>query len=166
MFSSDSPCSVRRFLGIASAALSLAAAPGAALAQGRSSVGAGRVSAQIAAGTLATPVSFVVGGLGSRWVAEKLGAGDGVARTTAYVGAWTGALVGTAAVPSLVVRGGNYPAALGGALIGGAAAGAAVLLGRGTFGRSASCNAVCVALGVVVVALPAVGATVAYNQSR
>jgi hypothetical protein len=52
-------------------------------AQERSTVGAGRVSAQIAAGTLATPVSFVVGGLGSRWVARTLGADEGAARTTA-----------------------------------------------------------------------------------
>jgi hypothetical protein len=69
-------------------------------------------------------------------------------------------------VPSLIVRGGTYPAAVAGALAGGLVAGAAVWVGRSTFGRAASCNVFCVALGAAVLALPAVGATVAYNRSR
>src|SRR5688572_10931361 len=86
------------------------------------SLSAARVTAQVGLGTLATPVAFVAGGLGSRLVARTVGVGDESARRVAYVGAYAGVWLATAGIPAAIGRDGRFPAALAGSALGMAAA--------------------------------------------
>ena len=125
-----------------------------------------KVGLQLGIGTLVTPVAFVVGGLGSKWVARQAGATEAQESQVAYFGAWGLAGLTTAAIPPLLVRGGNYPTALAGTLAGGAAAGVMVWAGRAMFHDKAGCGVLCTSWGIVAFALPATGATFWYNRSR
>jgi len=150
----------------------LALLPGALGAQsGVPSIGAGRVAAQVAAGTVALPVGYVAGGLATRQVARWLGASDDAASRAADVGAYVGTALGTAGAVSLVgARGpgvGSYPAAVGGAVLGGAASMLVVrAVRRPNDAPAKACHVGCVLASALVVALPSVGATVAYDASR
>jgi hypothetical protein len=131
------------------------------------SLSAARVTAQVGLGTLATPVAFVAGGLGSRMVARAVGASDESARRVAYVGAYAGVWVATAAIPAAIGRDGRFPAALAGSALGMAAATGAVRLGNLLYDSGKrNCGVLCWTLGALVVALPSVGATIAYDASR
>jgi hypothetical protein len=129
-------------------------------------ISAGRAVAQGAAGLLGTPVGFVAGGLGARWSATRLGASEDGASSAGAVGGYVGAALATAAGPALVGPGsratGSYWAALGGAAAGGIGSFLIARLNRGvdlgTVPRLIST--------VLVVALPAAGATVVYDLSR
>lgn len=128
------------------------------------------VAGQVALGTLATPVGYLGGGLATRWTASKLGASDEAARRLAYVGAYTGAALTTAATVEYLGRtsrvGGSFPAVLGGAFAGELASWGVVELGRSLYGDSPGCNFMCNTLGAAAFVLPAVGATVAHSLSR
>jgi hypothetical protein len=125
-----------------------------------------KVGLQIGAGTIVAPVAFVVGGLATKWVVRHAGANEVQESRAAYAGAWGMTGLATAAVPPLLVRGGNYPAALAGTAIGGAAAGVMVWAGRTLFHENARCAVLCTSWGIVTFALPAAGATLLYNRSR
>jgi hypothetical protein len=135
------------------------------------SLSAARVTAQVGLGTLATPVAFVAGGLGSRLVVRAVGASEETARRVAYVGAYSGVWLATAAIPAAIARHGSFPAALAGSALGMAAATGTVRLGNHFYdtsgdSRKRRCGPLCWTLGALVVALPSIGATIAYDVSR
>jgi len=115
---------------------------------------------------LATPLGFVAGGLATRWVAYKIGSSDAAAERAAYVGAWTSATLAAATTPALVARGGAWPQAVAGAVAGGVVAAGVVWIGRRVYRPRPRCSFSCALLGAAVFALPAGGATWAYNRSR
>lgn len=158
---------------VALAAVALAAAPGRAAAQDDAtpSLSGLRVAAQVGTGVLATPVGFVGGGVATEWLARRLGASEERASRLAYVGAYGGAALLTAAGPALVgARGpgrGSYAAAVGGALVGGAVSALIVRLeDHGPDEPHPPCRLRCTLAAVAVFALPSVGATVGYDVSR
>lgn len=135
-------------------------------------LGTGRVVGQIASGVALAPVGFVAGGLTTRWVARRFGAGDDRQASLGYVGAWTGAGLATAAGPALVgARGpgtGSYPAAIGGAAVGGLLSWAIVRLNKKAVEahEPRPCHLVCIVSTVAIATLPSIGATIAYDASR
>jgi len=135
------------------------------------SLNAPRVAGQILGGTLATPVSFVIGGFATRTVARFLGVGDDMASRLAHVGGWSAAALGTAAVPPLAGRQkgihGSYSAAVGGAVVGGLLSwGIVKLFDDDGESPDFRCHTLCTVAGLAVFVLPSVGATVAWNASR
>ena len=131
------------------------------------SLSAARVSAQVVGGTLVAPVAFIGGGILTKRVARGLGAGEEAAGKSAYVGAYTSTLLATAAVPALIGRDGRFPAALGGSALGMLASLGVARVGNWRYdGDRRACDVLCWTLGVLVVALPSIGATVLYDQSR
>lgn len=152
-------------------ALLAACAPGVVHAQEARPLGPARVGAQVAAGTLATPIGFIAGGVLTERVAERLGMDDPRASRVAMVGAWTGAALATAAGPALVgARGpgrGSYPAAVGGAVVGGLGSLLLVRLNDRTGDDPRPpCRVRCTLAAVAVFTLPSIGATVGYDLSR
>jgi hypothetical protein len=131
---------------------------------------AGRVAAEVAVGALGTPIGFVAGGLLTKRVALLVGAGDDAASRAAYVGAWTGAALATAAGPRIIgARGpvtGSYWAAVGGAVAGGLGSFLVVRLNDRDDDEPRACRVRCVASSAAVFLLPSVGATVGFNLSR
>lgn len=128
----------------------------------------GAVAGQIATGIVGTAVGFVGGGVTTRWIAGRLGAGEDGAARAGYAGAYLGGAFLTAVGPALIGRrdnaAGSYMTAVGGAAAGGIVAlGVKELGSRGAFGDSGFFTWIA---GIVVVALPSVGATVAYNSTR
>lgn len=128
------------------------------------------VAGQLVLGTLATPAGYVGGGLATRWVATRLGASEDAARKAAYVGAYSGAAIATAATVEFLGRTGrvegSFPATLGGAVAGELASWGVVELGRTLFRDSPDCNLFCNVLGASAFVLPSVGATVGHALSR
>jgi hypothetical protein len=148
------------------AAILLCASTGGAQ-QSAPTLSAARVTAQVGLGTLATPVAFVAGGVGSRMVARAVGASDVTAKKVAYVGAYAGVWMATAAIPAAIGGHGHFPAALAGSALGMAAATGTVRIGNHFYDSGArKCGVVCWTLGALVVALPSIGATLAYDASR
>lgn len=137
-----------------------------ALAQRQAAPSGVKVGMEIVTGTVVAPLVFIGGGVTTKWIARRLGATERVESRSAYVGAWTMTGLVTAAVPPLLVHGGNYPAALAGTAIGGAAAAAMVWAGRSMFREAEHCGVVCTVWGVAAFALPATGATLLYHRSR
>lgn len=133
-------------------------------------VGVGRATAQVTLGTVGTIGGFVAGGLATRWVARRAGADADRASRLAYVGAWTTAALATPVAPMLIGGQGDvhgsYPAALAGTLAGGAASLAIVTAGRRGAFDCRWCAPVRVLAGVSAFVLPALGATIAFNESR
>ncbi len=158
---------VRRLFLLAVAAAFL---PPSALAQGRTdppSLSSARVTAQVLGGTVAGPVAFFGGGIATKRVARAFGADDERAGRAAYVGAYASTWLATAAVPALVGRDGKFPAALGGSALGMLAAAGLVRVGNWRYdGDRRECGPLCWTMGALVFALPSIGATVAYDQSR
>lgn len=128
------------------------------------------VAGQLVLGTLATPVGFVGGGLATRWAASRLGASEDAARKAAYVGAYTGAALTTAATVEYLGRtgrvSGSFPVTLGGAVAGELASWGIVELGRELFSDSPECNVFCSLLGASAFVMPSVGATLGHALSR
>jgi hypothetical protein len=128
----------------------------------------GAVAGQVATGTLGTLVGFVGGGVTTRWIARRLGVSEDNAVRVASVGAFVGVSTVTPVGPALIGSRGDASGSYGSAIVG-AAAGALVGLGvkelgkRGAFGGS---GPVAWVAGLVIAALPSVGATVAYNATR
>jgi len=138
-----------------------------AQSQGAPSLSSARVTAQVAAGTVAAPVAFFGGGFASKRLARTLGASDAKASRAGYIGAYTSTLLATAALPAVIAGDGRFPAALGGSALGLLASVGLVKVGNWRYDSDRrSCSAVCWALGAMVVALPGIGATIAYDESR
>lgn len=155
----------RVVIGIAALAIRIAAPLHAQ--QHPAPVGFGRAVGQTAGGVAGTALGFVAGGLATRWVASRwAGASEDRASSVAMAGAYVGSALATAAGPTIVGPGssvrGTYWAALAGATAGGVGSFLLIHLNRavdlGTIPRLLS--------AVVVVALPAIGATAGYNLSR
>lgn len=130
-------------------------------------VSAGRQVAQVATGTLLTPVGFFGAGWAAEHLAEKAGWSEQRAKRAAYVAAYSGAALAAAAGPTLVGDHGRFSAALGGSVLGMGAAVLSSRLGNALYdGDKRRCGVLCWTLGALTVALPSIGATVAYTASR
>lgn len=131
------------------------------------SLSSARVAAQIGVGSIAAPVAFFGTGIASKRVAQAFGASEGAASRAGYIGAYTGTWLATAAVPAAIGRDGRFPAALAGSAAGLLASWGTVRLGNWRYdGGRRECGLLCWTMGAAVVALPSVGATLAYNASR
>ena len=127
----------------------------------------GRVAGQVALGAVMTPVAFFGAGWLADHVATRRGASEEGSSRAGYVTAYTASWLAAAAGPTLVGRDGRFPAALGGSLAGFGAAFLTVKLGNFIWDRDRrECGVACWTLGAVTVALPSIGATIAYNASR
>jgi hypothetical protein len=148
------------------ALIGVLAAPAAAQQEESPTLSNARVAAQITTGALLSPIAF----FGTGWLTDRLFThdpkGEGVRRFQ-YVASFTATWLAAAAGPAMVGRGGSYPAALGGSMVGMGGSLLTVQLGNKLFddGRR-SCNVICWSLGALTVALPSIGATIAYNASR
>lgn len=84
-----------------------------------------------------------------------------------YVAAYTGVWLAAASGPIMAGNDGNAMAALGGSLGGLAGAFVTTKLGNWRYDEDRhGCGPLCWTLGIVTVALPSIGATLAYNASR
>ena len=155
-----------RRAAVVALALACAIHPNRAGAQASSQPSGGRIAAQIGTGVVLAPVGFLVGGLGTRWMAGHLGASEEGARRAATVGAWATAAAVTSLSPPLLKRGGAWPHSVGGVALGGAAAGMLIWAGRARYRGADYCRILCSTLGVAALVLPSVGATILYNRSR
>lgn len=134
---------------------------------GAPSLSAARVTAQVVAGTVAAPVAFFGAGIATKRIAKAMGADDDRAGRAAYIAAYTSTWLATAAVPAAIGRDGKFPAALGGSALGMLAGAGLVRVGNWRYDADRrECGALCWTMGALVFALPSIGATVVYNQSR
>lgn len=162
---------MRHMAGITRAALLALVVAGAgsrAQAQeGAPSLSAARVTAQVVAGTVAAPIAFFGAGIATKRIAKSMGADDDRAGRAAYIAAYTSTWLATAAVPAAIGGDGKFPAALGGSALGMLAAAGLVRLGNWRYDADRrECGALCWTMGALVFALPSIGATVVYDQSR
>lgn len=130
-----------------------------------------RVVAQVGTGVLLGPLGYVGGGLGTRYVARRLGASQGTASYLAEKAAYVGTAAATAAGPSLVgARGpghGSYFGALGGATVGMFGSALVARLNRPAPDRpDPPCRLVCRVSAFAAFTLPAIGGTLGYNLTR
>ena len=137
--------------------------------RGQPAVTGGRLLAEVGAGTAVLPIGFIGGGIATRWVARRFGAGDDAASSAGLIGAYTIATFATAIPPTLIGQGGrhatgSYLAALAGTAIGGLGSFALIRLNRTDTDRP--CHIVCTVSFAGVILLPAVGATTGFNLSR
>jgi hypothetical protein len=128
----------------------------------------GAITAQVSTGIVGTAAGFVGGGLVTRWAAERLGQDEESRGKTALVGAYATSVVFTAVGPALIgsrnTDKGSFGAAVGGAAIGLTTAAILRKIGRkGVFGES---GPVALVVGAAIIALPSVGATIAFNRTR
>lgn len=131
------------------------------------SLSSARVAAQVSLATLAAPVGFFGIGATTKKLAIRFGVENERAGKLAYVAAYTGAWLGAAAVPAWVGKDGKFPAALGGSAVGMLASLGVARLGNLRYDTDArECGPICWTMGALVFALPGVGATIAYNESR
>ena len=143
-------------------------APLAAGAQdGPPSLSSARVAAQVGGATLVAPIAFFGSGVVTKRLARKMGADNERAGRSAYIAAYSATWLATAAVPAVVGRDGRFPAALGGSALGMLAAVGVARVGNWRYDADRrECGVLCWGLGALVVALPGIGATIAYDQSR
>lgn len=139
--------------------------------RGQPAVTGGRLLAEVGAGTAATPIGFIGGGIATRWVARRFGASDDAAGSAALVGAYTVAALATAVPPTLIGQAGrhatgSYLAALAGTAIGGLGSFALIRLNRQRGEDSRPCHLICTVSFAGVILLPSVGATTGFNLSR
>jgi hypothetical protein len=153
------------------AGLSFLLIPGARAAaqRGQPAVTGVRLLAEVGAGTAAMPIGFIGGGIATRWVARRFGAGDNAASSAGLVGAYTIAAFATAVPPTLIGQAGrhatgSYLAALAGTLVGGLGSFALIRLNRTDASRP--CHLICTVSFAGVILMPAVGATTGFNLSR
>lgn len=130
----------------------------------------GRLLAEVAAGTAATPIGFIGGGIATRWVARRFGAGQDAAGSAGLVGAYTIAALATAVPPTLIGQAGrhatgSYLAALAGTALGGLGSFALIRLNH-TSRTDRPCHFICTVSFAGVILLPSVGATTGFNLSR
>lgn len=160
------PRPVRHWAMVGVLALLAALAQPAAAQADPPSLSSARVAAQIATGAVLSPIAF----FGTGYLTDRIFHHDPKTervRRFQYVASFSATWLAAAAGPALVGRDGSYPAALGGSAVGMGGALVAAQLGNVLFddGRR-SCNVLCWSLGALTVALPSIGATIAYNVSR
>lgn len=157
----------RAWRGVAAVAVMLAGATPAVAQDEVPSLSSARVTAQVVAGVVATPVAFFGAGIATKRLWQALGASDEDAGRAAYVAAYSATWLAAASVPAAIGRDGRYPAALAGSALGLLAAKGLVELGNWRYDADRhACGVLCWTLGAAVVALPSVGATIAYDRSR
>jgi hypothetical protein len=139
-----------------------------ALAQGDlPAQSAPRIAGQLALGTALTPVGFFGAGWATKHAGLRLGWSAENASRAAYVAAYSGTALAAASGPVLIGRDGKSAAALGGSVLGIGAAVLSVRVGNWLWDDDKRrCGFGCWTLGAVTVALPSIGATVAYAASR
>ncbi|MCC6317981.1 MAG: hypothetical protein IT361_09845 [Gemmatimonadaceae bacterium] len=126
-----------------------------------------RLAGQLALGAALTPVGFVASGWATKHGARRLGWTEDHATRAAWIAAYTGTWLGAASGPILVGRDGRATAALGGSLVGLGTAALTVRVGNWLWDDDRrSCGLGCWTIGAVTIALPSIGATVAYAASR
>lgn len=153
-------------LAIAAVVPPLLARPAAAQAP---RLGAGRVAAQVATGTLGGAVGFVAGGLLTRSVVRHHGLDEESASHPAFLGALVGMTLLTPVGPAVVGNhqgAGSYLAAQGGALAGGLASALLIAGGRSGILDCRICGPLRIASGVAIALLPSIGATIGYDVTR
>lgn len=126
-----------------------------------------RVTAQVAIGTVLTPVGFIGAGWATKHLGRRAGWNDSTASRNAYIAAWTGAWLTAASGPIIAGRDGKPLAALGGSLAGIGAGLLTARLGNALWDDDRrDCGVGCWTVGLVTMALPSIGATAAYAASR
>lgn len=126
-----------------------------------------RIVGQLALGTALTPVGFFGAGWATKHAGRRMGWRDETASRAAFVAAYSGTWLAAASGPIAFGRDGKDAAALGGSLVGIGAAALTVRLGNLLWDDDRrNCGFGCWTLGAVTVALPSIGATVAYAASR
>ncbi|MBL8958551.1 MAG: hypothetical protein JNJ98_01775 [Gemmatimonadetes bacterium] len=125
-----------------------------------------RVTAQLAAGALLTPVGFFGSGWAAKRLAQRTDWSEGRIRRVAYVAAYAGAATATAAAPALIGDRGRYGAAFLGATAGIGVSALTARLGNARYDGGKRCGLACWGLGALAIAAPSVGATVGYQLSR
>lgn len=128
------------------------------------SQGVPRIAAQVAIGALLTPVAF----LGAGYLVERIGTGNEARQSKiAFTAAYTATVLAASTGPLLLGREGKPLAALGGSVAGLGAAVLSLKLGNWLWDDDRrACRIACWTLGAVTVALPSIGATLAYAVSR
>jgi hypothetical protein len=157
-----------RPLWIAAPALALQLASAQAFAQGDPPAqSAPRIFGQLALGTALTPVGFFGAGWATKHAGRRMGWTDANASRAAFIAAYSGTMLAAASGPILLGNDGKSAAALGGSLVGIGAAALSVKVGNWLWDDDRRrCGFGCWTLGAVTVALPSIGATVAYAASR
>jgi hypothetical protein len=118
-------------------------------------------------GAVLTPVAFFGSGWATKELSRSLGVRDTTASRAAYIAAYTGAWLAGASGAVAVGRDGKAGQALLGSLAGLGGAFLTTRLGNALYDDDRrACRVGCWALGIVTIALPSAGATVAYNASR
>ena len=150
------------------ALLAILIAGSEALAQGDPpSQSTPRIIGQLALGTALTPVGFFGAGWATKHAGRRWGWTDEAQSKAAFVAAYSGTMLAAASGPILLGRDGKSAAALGGSLAGIGAAALSVKVGNWLWDDDRRrCGFGCWTLGAVTVALPSIGATVAYAASR
>jgi hypothetical protein len=120
----------------------------------------------VATGTVLTPLGFFGAGWAVKRLAVRAGKESGDASRAAYVAAYTGAAIAASAGPALLVEEGHIGAALLGAGVGLGGSVLVAKLGNARYDQGRRCGVLCWTLGGLAVALPSVGATLAWNASR
>lgn len=143
-----------------------AAASGARAQEPLPSVSAAKVTLQVAAGAVFTPVGFFGTGWAAKRMAQRTDWPEGRVQRTAFVAAYTGAAAATAAAPALIGDRGRYGVAFLGAAAGIGASALTARLGNARYDGGARCGPLCLGLGALTISLPSIGATLAYNASR
>lgn len=138
--------------------------------RGQPAVTGGRLFAEVAAGTAATPIGFIGGGIATRWVARRFGADQDAAGSAGLVGAYTIAAFATAVPPTLIGQAGrhatgSYLAALAGTAIGGLGSLALIRLNHSDR-TDRPCHFICAVSFAGVILMPSVGATTGFNLNR
>lgn len=148
-------------------ALAVVVPQGVAAQDDAPSLSNAQVAAQVVVGTLATPVAFFGVGGATKRVALAMGVSDDGAGRAAYVAAYGATWLTAAAAPAAIGGDGRFPAALGGSALGMLLAKGVVAIGNWRYDADRrACGVLCWTLGAAVVALPSVGATIAYDRSR
>ena len=129
-------------------------------------VSGARVTAQLAAGALLTPIGFFGSGWAAKRLAQRTSWPEPRVRQVAYVAAYAGAATAAAVGPTLIGDRGRYPAAFLGAAAGIGVSALTARLGNARYDGGQRCGLVCWGLGAVAIAGPSIGATVGYQLSR
>lgn len=129
-------------------------------------VSAARVTFQVAAGVVFTPIGFFGTGWAAKRIAQRTDWPEGRIQRTAYLAAYTGAAAATAAAPALIGDRGRYSVAFLGAAAGIGASALTARLGNARYDGGVRCGPLCLGLGALTVSLPSIGATLAYHASR
>lgn len=125
-----------------------------------------RIAAQVATGSVLTPIGFIAAGWAGKKLATWAGWPEHKAARIGYIAAYTGAAAAAATGPAVVGSDGRWPVAFVGAAAGIGGSVLAARLGNARYDAGRPCGVLCWTLGALTVSLPSIGATLAYNASR